>query len=128
MTTKLITLNCGHQERVSIDGPYMVVERRIRQTEQRDCPVCSGNRIRLSNIHTIGFTELRGEPEQCARAENIRLRTLRRVNILIDHASNRDLEAFRELRRRVKLVPNAIWWIEHEGDAVETLARDIDLQ
>lgn len=128
MATKLITLNCGHQERINIDGPYTVVERRIRQTEQQDCQVCSGNRNHPYNIHTIGFTELRGEPEQCARAENIRLRTLRRVNILIDHASNRDLEAFRELRRRVKLVPNAIWWIEHEGDAVETLARDIDLQ
>lgn len=126
MASRLITLRCGHQERVNIDGPYQIVERRIRQVEQAECPICEGNVNRIWSEYN-NLTPLRGADGQRLRAETIRRNTLSRINVLIDHSSIRDKDAFLELKKQALRIDSAIWWLEHRGDAIEVLARDIEL-
>ncbi|PWG66646.1 hypothetical protein [Bifidobacterium callitrichidarum] len=126
MATKLITLRCGHQERVNVDGPYRIIERRIRQVEQAECPICQGNNDKrwADNNRLI---PLRGVHDQCLRAETIRKNTLNRIKVLIDHSTIRDKDAFQELKKQALRIDSAAWWLEHRGDAIEVLARDIEL-
>lgn len=126
MTCRMITHSCGHQERINVDGPYVIVERRIRKAEATQCKSCAGNASRQAN-DLLGFCTLWGSKSQCDRAEPIRQRALAQVTILASHARVEDRDAFVELRRQVLRRDDAEWWIEHKNDAVAILAQDIEL-
>ena len=126
MAWRVITHACGHQERINVDGSYVVVEHRIRKAEQALCTSCIGNTNRWDN-RLAGFCELWGSKEQCDRAEPIRRRVLNQVDVLSSHASIGDRDAFAELRKQVLRRDDAEWWIEHRNDAVIILAQDIEL-
>ncbi|MBW3080021.1 hypothetical protein [Bifidobacterium saguinibicoloris] len=59
MFWRIITHVCGHQERISADGPYVVVEQRIRKAEQSMCDSCAGHVNRWDN-ELKGFCDLWG--------------------------------------------------------------------
>ncbi|KFI93478.1 hypothetical protein BISA_1566 [Bifidobacterium saguini DSM 23967] len=126
MTWRLITHACGHQERINVDGPYVIVEQRVRKAEQSLCAACIGNASRQDN-RMDGFCTLWGSKAQCDRAEPIRRRTLNQVDVLATHARIEDRDAFAELRKQVLRRDDAAWWIEHKTDAVNILAQDIEL-
>lgn len=42
MAWRFVTHACGHQERINVDGPYVVVEQRVRNAERVSCPACIG--------------------------------------------------------------------------------------
>lgn len=62
-----------------MDGPYVVVEQRVRNAERVSCPACIGIASRQRN-RLDGFCELWGSKSQCDRAEPIRRRTLSQVD------------------------------------------------
>lgn len=62
-----------------MDGPYVVVEQRVRNAERVSCPACIGIASRQRN-RLDGFCELWGSKSQCDRAEPIRRRTLSRFD------------------------------------------------
>ena len=126
MAWRYVTHACGHQERINVDGPYVVVEQRVRNAERVSCPACIGIASRQRN-RLDGFCELWGSKSQCDRAEPIRRRTLSQVDVLARHARIEDRDAFAELRRQVLRMNDAAWWIEHKNDAATTLAQDIEL-
>ena len=64
-----------------MDGPYVVVEQRVRNAERVSCPACIGIASRQRN-RLDGFCELWGSKSQCDRAEPIRRRTLSQVDVL----------------------------------------------
>lgn len=101
MAWRFVTHACGHQERINVDGPYVVVEQRVRNAERVSCPAC------------IGIAS--------------RQRTLSQVDVLARHARIEDRDAFAELRKQVLRMNDAAWWIEHKNDAATTLAQDIEL-
>lgn len=68
-----------------MDGPYVVVEQRVRNAERVSCPACIGIASRQRN-RLDGFCELWGSKSQCDRAEPIRRRTLSQVDVLARHA------------------------------------------
>lgn len=100
MAWRFVTHACGHQERINVDGPYVVVEQRVRNAERVSCPACIGIASRQRN-RLDGFCELWGSKSQCDRAEPIRRRTLSQVDVLARHARIEDRDAFAELRRSV---------------------------
>ena len=63
-----------------MDGPYVVVEQRVRNAERVSCPACIGIASRQRN-RLDGFCELWGSKSQCDRAEPIRRRTLSQVDV-----------------------------------------------
>ena len=79
MAWRFVTHACGHQERINVDGPYVVVEQRVRNAERVSCPACIGIASRQRN-RLDGFCELWGSKSQCDRAEPIRRRTLSQVD------------------------------------------------
>ena len=81
MAWRFVTHACGHQERINVDGPYVVVEQRVRNAERVSCPACIGIASRQRN-RLDGFCELWGSKAQCDRAEPIRRRTLSQVACL----------------------------------------------
>lgn len=109
-----------------MDGPYVVVEQRVRNAERVSCPACIGIASRQRN-RLDGFCELWGSKSQCDRAEPIRRRTLSQVDVLARHARIEDRDAFAELRRQVLRMNDAAWWVEHKNDAATMLAQDIEL-
>ena len=126
MAWRFVTHACGHQERINVDGPYVVVEQRVKNAERVSCPACIGIASRQRN-RLDGFCELWGSKSQCDRAEPIRRRTLSQVDVLARHARIEDRDAFAELRRQVLRMNDAAWWIERKNDAATTLAQDIEL-
>ena len=114
MAWRFVTHTCGHQERINVDGPYVVVEQRVRNAERVSCPACIGIASRQRN-RLDGFCELWGSKAQCDR------------DVLARHARIEDRDAFAELRRQVLRMNDAAWWIEHKNDAATTLAQDIEL-
>lgn len=42
MAWRFVTHTCGHQERINVDGPYVVVEQRVKNAERVSCPACIG--------------------------------------------------------------------------------------
>ena len=126
MAWRFVTHACGHQERINVDGPYVVVEQRVRNAERVSCPACIGITSRQRN-RLDGFCELWGSKSQCDRAEPIRRRTLSQVDVLARHARIEDRDAFAELRRQVLRMNDAAWWVEHKNDAAVMLAQDIEL-
>ncbi|YAD76635.1 hypothetical protein ACTGNK_08995 [Bifidobacterium longum] len=76
MAWRFVTHACGHQERINVDGPYVVVEQRVKNAERVSCPACIGIASRQRN-RLDGFCELWGSKAQCDRAEPIRRRTLK---------------------------------------------------
>ncbi|MFR3744983.1 hypothetical protein [Bifidobacterium pullorum] len=113
MAWRFVTHACGHQERINVDGPYVVVEQRVRNAERVSCPACIGIASRQRN-RLDGFCELWGSKSQCDRAEPIRRRTLSQVDVLARHARIEDRDAFAELRKQVLRMNDAAWWIEHK--------------
>lgn len=93
MAWRFVTHACGHQERINVDGPYVVVEQRVRNAERVPCPACVGIASRQRN-RLDGFCELWGSKSQCDRAEPIRRRTLSQVDVLARHARIEDRDAF----------------------------------
>ena len=93
MAWRFVTHACGHQERINVDGPYVVVEQRVRNAERVSCPACIGIASRQRN-RLDGFCELWGSKSQCDRAEPIRRRTLSQVDVLARHARIEDRDAF----------------------------------
>ena len=85
MAWRFVTHTCGHQERINVDGPYVVVEQRVKNAERVSCPACIGIASRQRN-RLDGFCELWGSKSQCDRAEPIRRRTLSQVDVLARHA------------------------------------------
>ena len=73
MAWRFVTHACGHQERINVDGPYVVVEQRVKNAERVSCPACIGIASRQRN-RLDGFCELWGSKAQCDRAEPIRRR------------------------------------------------------
>lgn len=126
MFWRIITHTCGHRERISADGPYVVVEQRIRRAERSMCDSCTGHVSRWDN-KMLGFCDLWGTQRQCDKAEPIRRRALSRVDALARHARIGERDAFAVLRRQVLHRDDAAWWIEHRDDAVEILAQNIEL-
>ncbi|MBT1181334.1 hypothetical protein JS531_04975 [Bifidobacterium sp. CP2] len=126
MFWRIITHVCGHQERISADGPYVVVEQRIRKAEQSMCDSCAGHVNRWDN-ELKGFCDLWGTQRDCDRAEPIRRRTLNQVDALARHARAGEHDAFAELRKQVLRRDDAAWWIEHKDDAIAMLAQNIEL-
>ncbi|PLS24527.1 hypothetical protein BLI708_10230 [Bifidobacterium imperatoris] len=126
MAWRLITHACGHQERINVDGPYVIVEQRVRKAEQSPCAACIGATNRWDNAQS-GFCPLWGSKAQRDRAEPIRRRALNQVDILAVHARIEDRDAFAELRKQVLRRDDAAWWIEHKTNAVNILAQDIEL-
>ena len=59
MAWRFVTHACGHQERINVDGPYVVVEQRVRNAERVSCPACIGIASRQRN-RLDGFCELWG--------------------------------------------------------------------
>ena len=49
MAWRFVTHACGHQERVNVDGSYVVVEQRVRNAERVSCPACIGIASRQRN-------------------------------------------------------------------------------
>lgn len=66
MAWRFVTHACGHQERINVDGPYVVVEQRVRNAERVSCPACIGIASRQRN-RLDGFCELWGSKSQCDR-------------------------------------------------------------
>ena len=126
MAWRLVTHTCGHQERVNVDGAYIIVEQRIKKVTNSSCSACAGLADRRDNMRS-GFCTLWGSKEQCDRAEPIRRRTLNQVDVLAQHSRIEDRDAFSELRKQVLTRDDAAWWIEHRNDAVTILAQDIEL-
>ncbi|KAB5608363.1 hypothetical protein [Bifidobacterium jacchi] len=126
MAWRMITHRCGHQERINVDGPYVIVEQRVRRAEETLCTSCTGIQSRRSN-RLDGFCELWGSRSQCDRAEPIRRRVLAQVTVLARHARIEDRDAFDELRKQVLRRDDAEWWLEHRTDAITILAQDIEL-
>ena len=126
MAWRIVTHACGHRGRVNVDGPYVVVEQRIRRAERSSCESCAGHASWMDNERD-GFCELWGTRRQCDLAEPIRRRVLARVDVLSRHARVGERDAFMELRRQVLHVVDAGWWIEHRDDAIEMLAQNIEL-
>lgn len=86
MAWRFVTHACGHQERINVDGPYVVVEQRVRNAERVSCPACIGIASRQRN-RLDGFCELWGSKSQCDRAEPVRRRTLSQV--VVNHPLTR---------------------------------------
>lgn len=59
MAWRFVTHACGHQERINVDGPYVVVEQRVKNAERVSCPACIGIASRQRN-RLDGFCELWG--------------------------------------------------------------------
>ncbi|KFI91273.1 hypothetical protein BISA_1873 [Bifidobacterium saguini DSM 23967] len=114
---------CGHTGKVDVEGPFLAVEEQIRKIETSECPVCHA---RKQNI-IEGFIPLHGTKEQCDRAEPIRRRALERARTLGRYSSGRDKNAFNELENTIRSIRFAEWWIAHQTDALENLARRIRL-
>lgn len=108
MAWRFVTHACGHQERINVDGPYVVVEQRVRNAERVSCPACIGIASRQRN-RLDGFCELWGSKSQCDRAEPIRRRTLSQVDVHARHARIEDRDAFAELRKQVLRMNDAAW-------------------
>ena len=53
-----------------MDGPYVVVEQRVRNAERVSCPACIGIASRQRN-RLDGFCELWGSKAQCDRDEPV---------------------------------------------------------
>ena len=49
MAWRFVTHACGHQERINVDGPYVVVEQRVKNAERVSCPACIGIASRQRN-------------------------------------------------------------------------------
>ena len=67
MAWRFVTHECGHQERINVDGPYVVVEQRVKNAERVSCPACIGIASRQRN-RLDGFCELWGSKAQCDRS------------------------------------------------------------
>ncbi|WP_140490103.1 hypothetical protein [Bifidobacterium sp. UTBIF-68] len=126
MAWRMVTHRCGHQERINVDGSYVIVERKVRKAEETLCASCEGIQSRRDN-RSAGFCELWGSKSQCDRAEPIRQRVLSQVIVLARHARIEDRDAFDELYKQVLRRDDAEWWIEHRNDAITMLAQDIEL-
>lgn len=121
-----ITHSCGHMENISIDGPYHLIDRRVRHIERTPCENCIHAQDAQAN-QTTGFARLWGTPQQNAQAETIRRTAFRQATQLMERTQGRDREAFRLLCRRILSIEDSLWWIDHRNDALTTLAHDIDL-
>ena len=133
MAWRFVTHACGHQERINVDGPYVVVEQRVRNAERVSCPACIGIASRQRN-RLDGFCELWGRRGEHRKGAAQMPRMFRRdegherhVERLARHARIEDRDAFAELRKQVLRMNDAAWWIEHKNDAATTLAQDIEL-
>lgn len=117
---------CGHEERVNVDGPWPVVQKRIERVERSLCERCEAKSCKSASEKN-GFIELWGSEKQCISAEHIRHLAWRRACVLADHATGLDREAWLEVANMVTRQNDAAWWVEHRSDALQMLAAEIRL-
>lgn len=53
MAWRFVTHTCGHQERINVDGPYVVVEQRVKNAERVSCPPASASRPDSDTIRIV---------------------------------------------------------------------------
>lgn len=127
MAYRNIMHSCGHRERISIDGPYRVVDARVKRIEHSRCAMCIANDPATTDHD--GFRPLWGnDPILKGKAELIRRRTLEQARGLARHATSvNERDAYRYLESRILRIGDPAWWCEHPTDAIQVLARDVQL-
>ena len=142
MAKYLITRSCGHEERVSIAGPYAQRERRLAYEAEKLCRECwqakrdaereAARKAAADWAAEQGLPELVGSPKQVAWAEAIR----RDILADEDHVRGQLHKAPNEQERdrvvaileRIREEASASWWIDHRDrglvEVIKDLARD----
>lgn len=110
------TYKCGHEEQVTLFGPYSERERKLERMANTLCPHCQ----REQNEQRTGIT-LEGSDKQANWAYDI----MERVNKLFDQLAaqiNPDyLTQLEQVRADYNAHTSAKWWIE-EADSTDTRA------
>lgn len=129
MTSRMIEHSCGHMERVDVDGPYVVVNRRVEHVENTPCEACQGRRMThvICRSDRIPFCELWGERNECLRAEKYRRLAYRRALVITEHATGLYRDGWEEIQRMILRQNDAHWWCEHRLDALDMLQAEIRL-
>ena len=126
MGFKRVYRKCKHSVLVNIDGPYTVVAARIRAAETSSCPECLANRRLNQEIDRESqFCPLWGEEDRAIEADHIRRRVLRQASVLVLHAPKADLPLYDRLIKKIHMLGDAEWWIDHKDDALVYLAHTI---
>ena len=125
-TTKMAkytaTYKCGHEEQVTLFGPYSERERKLERMANTLCPHCQ----REQNEQRTGIT-LEGSDKQANWAYDI----MARINALFDQLAaqikHEYIAALEEVRADYNAHRVAKWWID-EADSTDTRAIALEIQ
>lgn len=140
MAKYAITYRCGHEDRVSIEGPQKDRAWKLEREATKDCPACFINRREAARAEAAttaqatniaqGLAALTGSPKQIAWAEQIRaamqpgfaqLRT--QLEAVRATAKPEQIAALEGALATLDHETRAAWWIDHQSFTAANLVR-----
>ncbi len=130
MAKQLVTMACGHEEEVTLNGSYKSRESRIEYLENHgECKACYQADIDRRNKEaaekSTDLPALTGSDKQIAWAITIRLAKITALDEMIEKSPNAKsgakYEAFMAIADNMKNKTEAKFWIDNREESVMSL-------